>query len=185
MPPTVRFPYITGETCCLHPPETKEGFQFIAYVANQSRNNFPFTIKSPARPPRFQSWAEEDYTTVLIGYETTDPDEPLGERFGFMAVDAEPADGRASIHGALDYRHRGNGYHFEGFKMCVDYAFEAYPIERVFAHVYEHNRATKRMHERIGLEETGRIPNHKFVEGEYKDIIHYETTREEWAEMED
>jgi len=50
---------------------------------------------------------------------------------------------------------RGKGYATEAYKLLADFAFSDLPLERLFASVISYNKASLRLHEKLGYKITG------------------------------
>ena len=51
---------------------------------------------------------------------------------------------------------QGKGYASEAYRLLADYAFNDLPLERLFAQVISYNKASLRLHEKLGYREIGR-----------------------------
>ena len=65
---------------------------------------------------------------------------------------------------------QGKGYATEGYRLLADFAFNELPLERLFASVISYNKASLRLHEKIGYKIIGSenvniIPTGEEVEG--------------------
>ena len=75
---------------------------------------------------------------------------------------------------------RGEGYATEAVSLLLDHAFETSGRHRVYASVVDFNESSRALVERLGFAEEGRLRDHVFLEGEYRDVVYYGLLREEW-----
>ncbi|WP_435177996.1 GNAT family N-acetyltransferase [Halorussus sp. AFM4] len=75
---------------------------------------------------------------------------------------------------------RGEGYATEAVSLLLDYAFETSGRHRVHARVVDFNEPSRALVERLGFTEEGRLRDHVFLEGEYRDVVLFGLLREEW-----
>lgn len=75
---------------------------------------------------------------------------------------------------------RGEGYATEAVSLLLDHAFETSGRHRVYARVVDFNEPSKALVERLGFTEEGRLREHVFLEGGYRDVVYYGLLREEW-----
>ncbi|NEU57214.1 GNAT family N-acetyltransferase [Halorussus sp. MSC15.2] len=75
---------------------------------------------------------------------------------------------------------RGEGYATEAVTLLLDYAFETRGLRRTYARVVEHNDGSHDLLERLGFTEEGRLREHVFLDGEYRDVVLYGLLRDEW-----
>jgi RimJ/RimL family protein N-acetyltransferase len=78
---------------------------------------------------------------------------------------------------------RGRGYAAEAILLILRYFFEELRYQKVTASVYSCNRASIRLHERLGFQLEGRLRRMVFTQGEYFDELHYGMTCEEFAAL--
>ncbi|UPV74030.1 GNAT family N-acetyltransferase [Halorussus limi] len=87
-------------------------------------------------------------------------------------------------HGEISYwllpEARGEGYATEAVSLLLDYAFDTSGRHRVYARVVDFNGASRALVERLGFAEEGRLREHVFLEGAYRDVVLYGLLRDEW-----
>lgn len=88
---------------------------------------------------------------------------------------------------ALSYwilpEHQGEGYGTAAVRLAVNYTFRTYSAHGVGAHVYDFNEASRALLESLGFVEEGRAREKRFIDGEYRDTVHYSLLRREWREQ--
>lgn len=67
----------------------------------------------------------------------------------------------------------GNGYATEAVDLMAAYAFDHRRLHKVYATAYDHNAGSRRVLEKAGFVEEGVRREEVFVDGEYRDLIHY------------
>lgn len=81
--------------------------------------------------------------------------------------------GTAEVGYMIDPDHWGNGYATDAVSRLCQYAFEERRLNKVYAKVYATNPASRRVLEKVGFVEEGRLRAEAFVEGEYVDVHRY------------
>lgn len=76
----------------------------------------------------------------------------------------------------------GEGYGKEAVSLVIDYVFRVYDHPAVGAAAFEFNDASRGLLESLGFDEEGRVRNDRFIDGEYRDMVHYGLLRREWRE---
>ncbi len=66
---------------------------------------------------------------------------------------------------------RGKGLGREALEMLCRYAFHAQNLRRLYLYVAEDNRAAVRCYEAAGFEIEGRLREHMFADGRYRDVL--------------
>ncbi|TYL39727.1 GNAT family N-acetyltransferase [Natronococcus pandeyae] len=110
-----------------------------------------------------------------------------------IAVDGEPVGsiglyepnetwGTTELGYMIDPDHWGEGYATDAVSQACRYAFAERRFEKVSASVYETNPASRRVLEKAGFTEEGRLRDEAFVEGDRVDLHRYGLLAEEWFE---
>ncbi|SIR02049.1 Protein N-acetyltransferase, RimJ/RimL family [Haladaptatus litoreus] len=117
-----------------------------------------------------------------------------GDSNFIVCVDGEPI-GEASLfdierdHGTiaywLDADYRGNGYATEAVSLLLDYAFDTRGLHRVVAKIGDFNDGSQALIERLGFTQEGRLRDHLFSQGKYRDVFFYGLLRDEWTSNSD
>ncbi|SDQ72033.1 GNAT family N-acetyltransferase [Halopelagius longus] len=77
--------------------------------------------------------------------------------------------GRGEIGYWVSPEEQGNGYATEAAELGLRYAFNERGLHKVMARVFEGNKTSQRILEKLGFEEEGYLREHYFVDGEYVD----------------
>jgi RimJ/RimL family protein N-acetyltransferase len=86
-----------------------------------------------------------------------------------------------SFIGEAKYRDKGFGT--EASKLRAWYCFHVLGLRMVTSGYVEGNEQSRRMNEKCGYIETGRVPKLMWKRGMYRDHIHTVLTRERWLEL--
>lgn len=79
---------------------------------------------------------------------------------------------------------RGKGYASEALLKAIEYAFQTLGLERLFAHALADNQPAIRHLEKCGFSIEGKMRNHVFKNGVYKDVVIMGLCRSEYRAME-
>lgn len=77
---------------------------------------------------------------------------------------------------------QGKGYATEAYRLLADFAFNDLPVERLFAQVISHNKASLRLHEKLGYREIGRNKATITPTGEEVEAVTLELLKENYYE---
>ncbi len=81
----------------------------------------------------------------------------------------------------MDEARAGNGYVPESLVAVARFAFEDLRLHRLQVAVIPHNRASRRVAEKLELREEGVAVRYLAINGQWEDHIRYALTSEEWA----
>ena len=71
-----------------------------------------------------------------------------------------------------DKEDRGKGYSVEAPNLLFDYAFNVLNLRKIFGYPIYFNKATLRMHEKIGsFKQEGCLKEHVYFDGKYFDVL--------------
>jgi len=75
------------------------------------------------------------------------------------------------------------GYATEAVKLMLKYAFEYLNLNKVWARVFETNKASQRVLEKKGFKLVGRLRKHVYTpEIGFVDMLYYDLLKEEWEQ---
>lgn len=133
---------------------------------------------------RLEDESEDRFLVCLDGDDAGpgQPEEGDVEPIGMIAV--EDADWKRPelVYWLVPEVH-GDGYGKEAVSLVVEYVFRVYDTPAVGAGVYASNDASRGLLESLGFTEEGVVRNHRFVDGEYRDLVQYGLLRREWREL--
>ena len=94
---------------------------------------------------------------------------------GVTGVEDIEAMTNAHVGYFIDEEQWGNGFASEALKLIIYYSFNILNIRKLYTHVYEPNKASRRVLEKNGFQNTGVQKEHHFIEGRgYTDALYYE-----------
>jgi RimJ/RimL family protein N-acetyltransferase len=119
------------------------------------------------------------------------------------AIDVQPADmavgpwvhiGGCGLH-EIEWRHRwgelgivigahdywGRGYGTDAVQTLSAWAFDTLNLNRVFLRVFADNARAIRCYEKVGYQHEGRLRQHVFNNGAYRDVLLMGLLRGEWV----
>jgi RimJ/RimL family protein N-acetyltransferase len=105
-------------------------------------------------------------------------DEPVGS-VSLNGLDEHH--GNAEVGYFVVPEHQRTGYGADALRTATEYAFTERRLRTVTATVLEFNEPSAKLLESVGYEQTGRLPDWAFVDGEYHDAELYAVTAEQWA----
>lgn len=80
---------------------------------------------------------------------------------------------RTAVWGIIigDPNNRGKGYSVEASFLLFDYAFNTLNLRKILGYVIEGNKASLRMHERIGFNIEGCLRDHVYYDSKYHNVL--------------
>jgi RimJ/RimL family protein N-acetyltransferase len=159
-------------------PRQEEDHEFVRDVTNRPevrqllRNTEPQNRK--AVEDSFEKYVDKDDGA---GFCICDPDEPVGH-IGIWGIDH--VNGNAWIGAWIDPAHHGQGYAPRGTALVVDYAFEELDLHRLQTGVFEPNRPSQRVMEKLGFVREGVERESMYIEGAWYDTYKYGLLRSDW-----
>ncbi len=78
---------------------------------------------------------------------------------------------------------QGKGYATDALRTVINYAFKDMNLHRLEAEVIEYNEASKKMIEKLGFKEEGRLREAKYSKGKYWDILRYGLLKDEYEKF--
>ena len=162
--------YLRGERVDLHVVE-EDDLPFLYEVVNDPRVWRPLG----ASTPQTMGDEEEFYERCIEGdreehFLVCDDGEPVGI-VGVSGID--PDGGLAEVGYFLDPAAHGRGYATAAVASLVEYAFDHRRLAKLYADAFADNEASRRVLEKNGFREEGRLRQHAFVDGERVDVVRY------------
>ena len=167
--------FLEGEQVTLRPPE-EEDIEFLARNMNDPRVRRPIGSVGPMSESDEEEWIEnanEDGVSLLVCVD--------GEPVGTIGLsDVMDTWGCAEIGYWLTPDAWGEGYATEATELLVAYGFDQLRFNKVVAHAFAFNAASRRVLEKVGFTEEGVHRQEAFVDGEYVDIHRYGLLADEY-----
>ena len=173
MPGTV---FLDGESIELRTIE-KEDIEFLRDGVNHPEVRVHM---GNTRPQNLEK--EQDFFEHIV--ETDDEIHLLicksNEPMGIVSVTdkEEPAKiGEVGIWLHPDYH--GNGYGTEASKLIVKHCFEQLNYHKLYARAHADNKPSQSIWKKLGFQREGRLRDHVYTQGQYKDVLYYGLLRGE------
>jgi RimJ/RimL family protein N-acetyltransferase len=170
--------FVSGENVDLRVTE-REDVEFLQYGRSdpELRDQLVCTV------PRTRDEMEEFYESRVVSDDDgarlivceKGSDDPIGEANLFRV---EHDHGEVALW--LVPEVHGEGYGTEALSLLVDFAFEEKGLHRVYGRVAGLNDVSHGLVDRLGFTEEGRLRDHLYLDGEYRDAVFYGLLREEW-----
>ncbi len=106
--------------------------------------------------------------------------EYAGRVIGSINVRVESTHRRASIGYGIGRVHWGNGLTTEAARAVVQWTFDTFDVDRVFATADARNLASRRVMEKLGMQHEGTLRQHRVQRDERVDEVYYGVLRDEW-----
>jgi RimJ/RimL family protein N-acetyltransferase len=109
----------------------------------------------------------------------TGSDQPAGL---FQLINADMRNGFAYLTALIDTDEQRAGWPFEGLLLFINYAFETWPLRKIYVESLSGN--VGQFQSTIGrfLVEEARFSEHEFANGAFEDLHVFALTRARWAE---
>lgn len=127
---------------------------------------------------RFLAWQrEEPRCRYQLAVALADPGEPIGS----VGLRSAAAGARVADLGfELAPDHWGRGYATEAARALLEHGFGALGLHRVHAHCIADNLGSRRVLERLGMREEGRLREHEFFAERWWDVLLFGLLADEW-----
>lgn len=145
-----------------------EDYEFLHEYWNAPTIRYGAPMPSPISEGAIAGFVQEDGDSIQF-LPCRDGD-PVG--FVFLFDIDELAD-HAEIGYWITPDERGNGFATEAADLCLKHAFDDRGLHKVIGHVFSDNEASKRVLEKIGFQKEGRLREHRYVDGEHRDMLLY------------
>jgi len=90
---------------------------------------------------------------------------------------------RAELAYSLSRRHWGKGLMTEAARVVVNWAFQTYGFNRMFAYCDPRNVGSRRILEKLGMKREGLLRSHLKWNGEFRDQLYFGLLRAEWEAL--
>lgn len=159
-------------------PRQAEDHEFVRDVTNRPevrrlmRNTTPKNLQ--AVEDRHEEYADNDDGASFC---ICAPGEPVGH-IGIWDIDH--VNGTAWLGAWIHPDHHGKGYAPRGTALVIDYAFDELDLHRLQTGVYEPNRPSQRVMEKLGFVREGVQRESIFIDGAWYDTYLYALLEGEW-----
>lgn len=76
--------------------------------------------------------------------------------------------------------YKGQGYGLKSYEMVLDFLFNHFNMNMVYLKVADFNPNAKKLYEKVGFKESGRLPQFYYRHGKYWDYIIMSLTKDEY-----
>jgi ribosomal-protein-alanine N-acetyltransferase len=87
---------------------------------------------------------------------------------------------RIELAYSLSRQHWGKGLMTEAARAVMNWAFQTYSFNRMFAYCDPRNVRSRRVLEKLGMKREGQLRSHLKWNGEFRDQLYYGILRAEW-----
>lgn len=84
--------------------------------------------------------------------------------------------------GRAENRSRGLGK--EAMSLMLEFAFLALNLESIYLTTLDENKRGRSLYQTLGFKEVGKLRNHRYVCGQYRDVIYMDLLKEEFKGQE-
>lgn len=116
-----------------------------------------------------------NYVHVLMMIQPRSSAQPIGVVYSYKS---DYFNGHAYLCAFIDRAHRGTFIGAEATLLFVDYLFAYFPFRKLYGEVYGHNAESLNNLIKGGWIEEGRLKNHIWRAGEYRDLLIFAMYRE-------
>ena len=105
------------------------------------------------------------------------------ELMGEISLHLDRSNNRAETGFWLDEKKWGNGYMTEALRAILDFGFKSIQLQKIFATHYPENPASGKVLQKAGMIKEAELKDHYLVEGEYRTVMQYRLTKDEFDEL--
>jgi RimJ/RimL family protein N-acetyltransferase len=173
-----------GGRIYLRPLETSDA-EAIAHGMHAETETFFESGRIPLSPIGLTKWIEGLYKQqpsreIQFAVCLRETDEMIGT-VGITGIDwiNRTAETESYLDSAA---HRGKGYGPEAKHLLLEYCFEQLHLEMLSSFVWEPNVRSAAAIRRQGYQPAGRIKSRMMQNGEFRDMLAFDLSRDEWRE---
>ena len=166
--------FLSGEQVELH-TVTPEDYAFLHEYGNHQTVREGAPVPTPVSMQDIAAFIEEDSESIqfLVCQEET----PVGFVFLFN-IESQRDHAEIGLWIAPD--EHGKGYGTEAIQLGLEYAFADHGLHKVLARVFEHNEASQRILKKLEFEQEGRLREHDYIRGDFRDTLLFGILASEW-----
>jgi [ribosomal protein S5]-alanine N-acetyltransferase len=176
-------PILAHGSVYLRPAERSDIPLFVAWF-DDARTSRTISFRAPISVPMEEHWFDQAVNEQgksgyhFVGCLLAD-DRPIGT-VGLFDLDL--VNGSAGLGIAVgDPADTGKGHGTDMLIALLAFGFDSLRLERIWLDVYDFNEPAKRLYERVGFVEEGRLRHAFFRDGAHRDAFRMSMLREEWA----
>lgn len=182
------YPVLTSDRLIIRLLEEKDIPSVIRYF-DRNRQHLgkynPVSVDQQASPAYWQTQiavAKHHFQHGLqfdIGLFLRDKPSHLVGMINFSKVEPLPFSS-CEIGYSVDHLMAGRGIMFEGLMIVLQYGFEGFGINRIYARLHVDNEQSVRLLQFLGFKEEGRIRQGVYLDGEYHDLLQMSLLRSDF-----
>ncbi len=161
-------------------------------VVHEAMNNPEMTqylrLFRPFSKQDEEEWIEKTWEKRKEGkeYSFAVVEKSTGDLIGSASLtDIDKINRSAEIGIWIKEEYWGKGYGTETEKLLLKYGFEELNLHTIHGRAYGFNKRSKKVMEKIGMKETGKLRDGVYRHGKYWDIIYLDILKDEWEEMQE
>lgn len=173
-----------GEKTRLRPWRMEDAeLRFVTSLDSRTVAFYQDGIELPTSLELQQAWLEkvvsgENKSMIRFAIENLD-----GITIGWVTLHSRDQKNGTFGFGVCVYRdHRGQGYAVDAIRIILKYGFWEQRYQKCNSECIHINKASIRIHEKLGFVQEGRIRRSMFFNGQYIDDVLFGMTREEFDE---
>ncbi|MCD9194715.1 GNAT family N-acetyltransferase [Streptomyces albireticuli] len=174
----------TGERIRLRGIEPDDWGALMRFATDEER------LGDLLHPPRsaegYRTWAQAQAVAEADGdrFRLVIEDVGTGEAVGVVGSHhADPRAGWFEYGVTIAADHRGRGYAAEAVVVLLRFMFAERRYHKCGARIFAHNEASLALHRRLGFVEEGRLRDHVFLAGGYRDLVLMGILADEFAAL--
>ncbi|MFQ3274912.1 MAG: ribosomal-protein-alanine N-acetyltransferase [Candidatus Nanohaloarchaea archaeon] len=103
------------------------------------------------------------------------------ETIGITSIEEHSKDLQTAEIGLwIETDRHGNGYGSEAARLLTDYALKELNYHKIYARTDERNEASRKIWEKLGFKQEGKLREQSYANGEFKDILIFGILEHEW-----
>jgi RimJ/RimL family protein N-acetyltransferase len=172
--------FLAGDTVSLRTVE-EEDVEFLHELVNDRRMWQGFGAPNPRSREDVRERIGHDEVPVdlLICRSDGSDADPVGR---VRLLDLDEHWGNVELTCSVVPSAQGEGLATDACRRTIDYAFDQFGVNRVFARVFDTNEASTRLVESLGFTHEGALREQVYHCGEYVDMHRYGLLEREWRE---
>ncbi|MFB6216284.1 MAG: GNAT family N-acetyltransferase [Candidatus Aenigmatarchaeota archaeon] len=168
--------FLGGENIELRTIE-EEDIEFLRDHVNDPEIRSSLTIWRPMNIEQEREFFEEVVSAEEpVNLMVTRDGEPLGT----VELREKEQDRIGELGIWLKKEAQDNGYGTEAAERLAEYAFNELNFHKVTARAFGKNKASRKVWEKLGFEEEGKMREEVYRNGEYEDVFYYGLLKEEF-----
>lgn len=166
--------FLSGEQVSLR-TVTPDDYELLLEHGNHPTVREYAPVPTPVSKQDIAAFIEEDSESVqfLVCREAR----PVGFIFLF---NIESQRDHAEIGVWITPEDHGKEYGTDAIELCLEHAFADRGLHKILARVFEHNEASQRIFKKLEFEQEGRLREHDFIRGAYRDTLLFGILASEW-----